>query len=181
MIIIIVDVSVKKPQLLEDKCLSNCNSTLISQQNITAIPTNTTAKQTTETRTTTTTTTITTTTTTTTTPKTTTTTKKLDWCNLIDHSVVKLQRLNSEKNIVVLNEKDDQEYDDAKAICKSICGKLYFPATEDENDEIEEVFDQIVGYGSIKNSGNIWIRLVYIRPKNEWHDADNKGGGQTNL
>ena len=178
MIIIIVDVSVKKSRSLEDKCLPNCNSTLISQQNITTIPTNTTAKQTsTTTITTTTTTTTTTISTTTSTIFTTTATKTLDWCHLIDHSVEKLQRLNSGKNIVILNETDDQIYDYAKAICESICGNLYFPATQEENDQVESVFDTIPSYSSFVNRGNVWIRLFYDEAENKWYDADNKGGG----
>ena len=127
------------------------------------------------------------TTTTTTTTTTTNTTKKLDWCNLIDHSIVKLERLSSAKNIVVLNEKDDQlpswihsiddavVYDDAKAICESICGNLYFPASQKENDEVEDAFNSITV--DAITSRPFWIRLSYNETEKRWKDADNKGRG----
>ena len=87
--------------------------------------------------------------------------------------------LSSTKNIVVIDASidgiDDGNYDDAKDICKSICGNLYFPSSQQENNEIEEIFDSIETYNTLNDY--IWMRLIYNGTENNWLDADNKGMG----
>ena len=75
-----------------------------------------------------------------------------------------------------MNEKHDLNYDESQNVCKSICGNLYFPSTQEENDEVEEVFDEISSYDFTNNWGNFWIRLFYNETEEKWKDADNKGG-----
>ena len=88
-----------------------------------------------------------------------------------------MQRLNSSKNIVIIDEIEDRSYDNAINTCKRICGNLYFPSTLAENNEV----DKISGYekydGNPKN--HIWIRIFYNSTDKKWYDADNKGDGIT--
>ena len=119
----------------------------------------------------------TTTTTTTTTPTTTTTTLtttqvKLEWCNLDNYHVQGQERLNSSKNIIVLGEINDKTYDKAQMVCKDICGDLYFPSSQKENDEVESVLDGRRGYSH--DIGWVWLRIHYDQSDGKWKDPDNK-------
>ena len=57
---------------------------------------------------------------------TTTSTSKYDWCNLDNYDVAVQHRLNSSKDIIVVDEIDDFEidnhntYENAKSVCKNI-------------------------------------------------------------
>ena len=75
-----------------------------------------------------------------------------------------------------MNEKHDLDYDEAQDVCKNVCGNLYFPSTQEENNEVENVLDNIASYKSFDNWGNFWIRLSYNETEGKWEDADNKGG-----
>ena len=52
------------------------------------------------------------------------------------------ERLESTKDIILIKEDDDQEYTDAKEVCKDICGRIYFPSSYEENIDVEDVLDQ---------------------------------------
>ena len=116
----------------------------------------------------------TTTTTTTTTP---TVTSKHDWCNLMytNYAVIVKQRLNSSKDIIVVDEIVDNTYEKAKSVCEHICGRLYFPSTLNEIDEIESVLNRCrVNRRCRDDIGDIWLRLTYNETVGTWYDPDNK-------
>ena len=115
------------------------------------------------------------TTSTTTTPTTTTTVTtqvKLDWCNLTDYKVEFQHRLNSSKQIIVLDEIDDKTFDDAKRVCDTICGDLYFPSSQKENDDLQSFLKDRPN-GS-RNINWLWLRIIYDETAEEWKDIDNK-------
>ena len=59
-------------------------------------------------------------------------------------------------------------FNDANSTCESVCGRIYFPSTADENDEVAKfLIDQ-------KSWMNIWLRLVYNKTEDAWKDPDNK-------
>ena len=67
---------------------------------------------------------------------------KLDWCNLTQYSSVVTKRLEStSKNILVLDTESAPSFNDAKRACESLCGRLYFPSTLKENEELEDFLD----------------------------------------
>ena len=114
-------------------------------------------------------------TTTTTTPitNTTTSTAKQDWCNLDNYEINVQKRLNSSKEIIVVAAIDDNTYEKAKSVCEDICGRLYFPSTLKENDEVESVLvHHLKNYGY--NTNNVWLRMTYNETAETWYDPDNK-------
>ena len=94
---------------------------------------------------------------------TTTSTSKHGWCNLDNYDVAVQQRLNSSKDIIVVDEIDDFEidnhntYENAKSVCENICGRLYFPSTLKENDEVKSVLNR----RCIDDDGRFWLRLAF--------------------
>ena len=116
--------------------------------------------------------------TTSTTPTTSTTTTttlitqvKLDWCNLDDYKIVFKQRLNFlSKQIIVLDEIHNKTFDDAKRVCKNICGRLYLPLSQKENYEIESALRDKDGWCWIDY---LWLRIIYDEATGEWKDLDN--------
>ena len=118
----------------------------------------------------------TTTTTTTTTKTTTTTTSKHDWCYFrSNYAVTVQQRLNSSKDIIVVDEIVDSTYEKAKSVCENICGRLYFPSTLKEIDEIESVLNRCRVKGRCRDDiGDIWLRMTYNETVGTWYDPDNK-------
>ena len=111
----------------------------------------------------------------TTTPTTVSTTSitKHGWCNLDNYEIAVQQRLNSSKDIIVVDEIDDNTYKKAKAVCENICGRLCLPSTLKENDELESVL-----VGHLKNYGywtnDVWLRMTYNETAGTWYDPDNK-------
>ena len=80
---------------------------------------------------------------------------KLDWCNLTKYNSVVTKRLEAtSKNILVVALERTPSFDDAKSACESLCGRLYFPSTFIENEEVEDfLYDQ----DSIGHR-DIWLR-----------------------
>ena len=111
----------------------------------------------------------------TTTPTTVSTTSitKHGWCNLDNYEIAVQQRLNSSKDIIVVDEIDDNTYEKSKSVCEDICGRLYLPSTLKENDELESVL-----VGHLKNYGywtnDVWLRMTYNETAGTWYDPDNK-------
>ena len=116
-----------------------------------------------------------TTTTTTSTTLTTTSTSKYDWCNLDNYDVAVQQRLNSSKEIIVVDEIDSNTYEKAKSVCENICGRLYFPSTLKENNEVESFLNRWRGnrYRWF-DFENVWLRMTYNETVGTWYDPDNK-------
>ena len=107
---------------------------------------------------------------------TTTSTTKLDWCNLDNYEISVEQRLNSSKDIIVVDEIDDNTYEKSKSVCENICGRLFLPSTLKENYEVQSVIDRRVncyidGHYKI---GYIWLRMAYNETLGTWYDPDNK-------
>ena len=73
---------------------------------------------------------------TTSTATTTTSTTKHDWCNLDNYEVALQQRLDSSKDIIVVEKIYDNTYEKAKSVCEDICGRLYLPTTLTENESL---------------------------------------------
>ena len=104
----------------------------------------------------------------------TTSTSEHDWCNLDNYDVAVQQRLNSSKDIIVVDELDDKTYEEAKRVCEIICGRLYFPSTLKENDEVQSVIKRLVNHTWLYHYGNIWLRMTYNETDGTWYDPDNK-------
>ena len=126
----------------------------------------------------TTTTTTSTTTTTTSTTLTTTSTSKYDWCNLDNYDIAVQQRLNSSKDIIVVDElfvAAGNTYEKAKSVCENICGRLYFPSTLKENDEVESFLNRWRGNRyRWPDFEKVWLRMTYNETVGTWYDPDNK-------
>ena len=90
-----------------------------------------------------------------------------------NYEIAVQQRLNSSKDIIVVDEIDDNTYKKAKAVCENICGRLCLPSTLKENDELESVL-----VGHLKNYGywtnDVWLRMTYNETAGTWYDPDNK-------
>ena len=81
------------------------------------------------------------------------------------------KRLSSSKNIIVVDQINNNTYDEAKIVCKDICGDLYFPSSQKENDEVESVLD---GHERRWDIGYVWIRIYYDQSDGKWKDPENK-------
>ena len=106
-------------------------------------------------------------TTTTRTTTTTSTTAKLEWCNLDGHEVIVQKRLRTSKEIIVVDDIEDQTYQKAKSVCENICGNLYFPSTMNETDEVESVLE-------LPRNGYVWLRITYNETTGKWYDPEYK-------
>ena len=91
----------------------------------------------------------------------------LQWCNLESHNVIGETVLSTKKNIIVLKPEDSKKFREAKTICESICGAMYFPLTLIENNEVTAIMKK---YGT----SSIWIRLSDKEKEGVWKDPDNK-------
>ena len=87
------------------------------------------------------------------------------------YDVAEHQRLNSSKDIIVVDEIDDHTYETAKSVCENICGRLYFPSTLKDNFEVYSILDRVNGR---YKSGYIWLRMTYNETVETWYDPDNK-------
>ena len=105
----------------------------------------------------------------------TTSTSKYDWCYLDNYDVAVQQRLNSSKDIILVDEIDNKTYKQAKSVCENICGRLYLPSTLKENDEVESVLNScLVNRRCGYDIGNVWLRMTYNETVGIWYDPDNK-------
>ena len=112
-------------------------------------------------------------------PTTTTTisTTKHDWCNLDNYEVAVQHRLNSSKDIIAVDEIDENTYEKAKSVCEDICGRLYFPSTLKENGQVQSVLNRCInGHCGFGHYGfySVWLRMTYNETAGLWYDPDNK-------
>ena len=83
------------------------------------------------------------------------------------------QRLNSSKDIIVVDGIDENTYETAKTICEDTCGRLYLPSTLKENYEVQSVLNRLrVNIG--RYIGYVWLRMAYNETVGTWYDPDNK-------
>ena len=90
------------------------------------------------------------------------------------------RRLKSSKNVIVIGESDfigdkTQSYYNAKSVCESVCGDLFFPSSFEENFEVGLILDapDLDSYQCTQ----VYLRLVYDATERIWKDPDNKGTG----
>ena len=76
--------------------------------------------------------------------------------------------LSTKKNVIVLKPAGGKTWKQAKSICESICGALYFPSNLTENQEV----NAIIKKSEIDNT--IWIRISDNGSEGIWKDPDNK-------
>ena len=100
-----------------------------------------------------------------------TTSPTLKWCNLDQYTFISKQ-LNSPKDIVVVANEHRISFQTAENFCRSICGRLYFPSSEKEYNEVLTIFDD--DFFQYKNRGYIWLRLYYNQTDELWKDPDSK-------
>jgi len=67
----------------------------------------------------------------------------------------------------------DNKYEEAKIVCENHCGRLYFPSTLKENDEVESILFRCRFYRCIYDVGNVWLRMTYNETVGTWYDPDN--------
>ena len=95
----------------------------------------------------------------------------MKWCNLDQYTFISKQ-LNSPKDIVVVANEHRISFQTAENFCRSICGRLYFPSSEKEYNEVLTIFDD--DFFQYKNRGYIWLRLYYNQTDELWKDPDSK-------
>ena len=98
-----------------------------------------------------------------------------DWCNLsktgLTCRILWVTVLSTSKNVIMLEPEGGKTYNEAVSLCKSICGRIYFPSTPAEN---YEVFD--LANLDIKDllHGDIWLRLSDKDSEDIWLDPENR-------
>ena len=74
-------------------------------------------------------------------------------------------------------------YENAKSVCENICGRLYFPSTLKENDEVNSVLNRECLNRRTCRNRSVWLRLTYDETISSstwynhmvgWYDPDNK-------
>ena len=90
-----------------------------------------------------------------------------DWCNLGSHIIITKTVLSTNKNFIFLKPKEEKTFQQAKNICESICGSMYFPSTLTENNEVTAIIRKNHIY-------DIWIRISDEQTEGVWKDPDNK-------
>ena len=93
---------------------------------------------------------------------------KTGWCKLELHNVVTNERLSSGKEIVLLKPNVEKTFQQAKTICDSICGALYFPSNISENHHASKILKRN------KGSYAAWIRLSDRIHEGIWKDVDGR-------
>lgn len=80
-----------------------------------------------------------------------------DWCNLhgVIIKIITQTILSTSKNIIMLKPDSGKTFNEAEKLCKSICGRIYFPASLAENNQVIDI--------ALKGGSN-------IRPNSEDHD-----------
>ena len=94
--------------------------------------------------------------------------KSLDWCHLernLKSDLFFLEKLDStSKNIIFVN--TYKGFFDTLFLCKSICGRMFKPTSQKENDEVHSI---------MKKSGvwDFFIRLTDSDEEGIWRDPEN--------
>ena len=109
---------------------------------------------------------------------------KRDWCNLSNAGRIKAKTiLSTSKNIIMLKPHSPKTFHEAENLCKSICGRIYFPSSLAENNEVFEIASK----GGFIDE-DIWLRITDEDTEGIWKDAENEesltfknwGNGQPN-
>ena len=95
------------------------------------------------------------------------------WCNLPGiigvMKIITKTVLSTSKNIIMLKPDSKKSFDQAEKLCKIICGRVYFPSSLAENNE---VFDIARKSGS--EYQDIWLRLTDEEYEGIWKDPENR-------
>ena len=64
-----------------------------------------------------------------------------DWCNLhgVIIKIIIKTTLSTSKNIIMLKPDSAKTFDEATSLCKTICGRIYFPSSLAENNEVFKI------------------------------------------
>ena len=93
-----------------------------------------------------------------------------DWCNLSRAGEIKAKAvLSTSKNVIMLKPDSQKNFHGAESLCKSICGRIYFPSSLAENNEVFEIAHK---RGS--QNEDIWLRLSDEDTEGIWKDAENE-------
>ena len=93
-----------------------------------------------------------------------------DWCNLSNAGeIIAKTVLLTSKNIIMLKPDSHKTFYEAERLCKSICGRIYFPSTLAENNEVFQI-----GRKGGSNYGDIWLRLSDEKTEGVWKDPENR-------
>ena len=93
-----------------------------------------------------------------------------DWCNLHGVIIKILMKtiLSTSKNTIMLKPDSAKSFDEAKSLCKSICGRIYFPSSLAEDNEVFQIARKA---GSSEE--DIWLRLSDKEFEGIWKDPEN--------
>ena len=95
---------------------------------------------------------------------------KRDWCNLSNAGeIIKKTVLSTSKNVIMLKPDSKKNFHEAESLCKSICGKIYFPSTLVENNEVAEIAHKGGSTGA-----DIWLRITDEETEGIWKDVENR-------
>jgi len=94
-----------------------------------------------------------------------------DWCNLLDAGEILAKTVvSTSKNIIMLKKSDKKNFQDADILCKYICGRIYFPSSFAENNEVFEIAKKSANL----DTDDIWLRLSDQETEGIWKDPDNR-------
>ena len=85
------------------------------------------------------------------------------WCNLALATVIIKTVLSTKKNIILVKPYSSKTFKEAKNLCESMCGAMYFPSTLAENNEVSGI-----------TKYRIWIRISDEEKEEVWKDPDDK-------
>lgn len=65
---------------------------------------------------------------------------------------------------------------EAESLCKSICGRIYFPSTLAENNEVFNIARKVPSFNDMIEYfyGDIWLRLSDPESEGIWLDPENR-------
>ena len=92
---------------------------------------------------------------------------KYVWCNLESHNVIFETNLVTAKKVTLLKPAVKKNFRQAKKICDSICGDLYFPSTLEENNEVAAIIKE-------RDIYDLLLRISDIEQEWVWKDTDHK-------
>ena len=96
-----------------------------------------------------------------------------EWCNLCNLTnsteIITKTLLSTSKNIIMLKPNVKKNFYDAESLCKQICGRIYFPSSLPENNELFGI--ALKGGFSFED---IWLRLTDEETEGTWKDPENR-------